>query len=469
MDAVAYKKNYIKLLNVSKYNFNQYQFDGIEWCIRNELSNVGGGLIADEMGLGKTIQMISLMYLNFVSNTLIVLPPILIQQWYNEIYKFTGHKAVVYYGNNKKKITNLNVPIVLTTYNTLLMSDCILLKTKWCRVIYDEAHHLRNHKTKRYQVANSLISRIKWFVTGTPVQNKPSDLYNLLRLIGLSAKFYKDDKNWEFINKHYILRRTKAQVGIEIPAICTEDIKVQWKDHREQRLSEEIHSLLSLSGVSENRGKEFSKVIGDKGKLTAILRARQSCVLPSLMINSISSYIQKGALNTDYSSLLNFTSKIDAVVNLILQRKNNKKGKIVFCHFTNEIDILVSRLKNEGINYIVRHDGRSNKNKNISDKADVLIMQIQSCCEGLNLQEHFSEVYFVSPHWNPSVEDQAIARCHRMGQKEIVNVFKFEMVGFIKDNIKDVLQPISVENYVNKIQNKKREISNNILEIKDKK
>ena len=90
-------------------------------------------------------------------------------------------------------------------------------------------------------------------------------------------------------------------------------------------------------------------------------------------------------------------------------------------------------------------------------------MQIQSCCEGLNLQEHFSEVYFVSPHWNPCVEDQAIARCHRIGQTKTVNVFKFEMVGFVKDIEQDIA-PISMEKYVNKIQNNKREISRMMLE-----
>jgi SNF2 family DNA or RNA helicase len=345
------------------------------------------------------------------------------------------------------------------------MSDCILLKMKWGRVIFDEAHHLRNHKTKRFAVANKLISGIKWFVTGTPVQNARKDLYNLLCLIGLDSKFYKDENNWPFINKHYILRRTKAQVGIEIPCICKEDISVQWKDHREQRLSEEIHSLLSLSGVSENRGKSFSKVIGDKGKLSALLRARQSCVLPSLMSKSMNTYIEKGLLiDSEYSSVLKCSSKIDAVTNLILERKDNGKGKIIFCHFTNEIDMIACRLKNEGINHIVRHDGRSNKNINIADKADVLIMQIQTGCEGLNLQEHFSEVYFVSPHWNPCVEDQAIARCHRIGQKETVNVFKFEMVGFLKNNVQDIVEPISMEKYVNKVQNNKREISKEILE-----
>ena len=59
---------------------------------------------------------------------------------------------------------------------------------------------------------------------------------------------------------------------------------------------------------------------------------------------------------------------------------------------------------------------------------DVLILQINTCCEGLNLQS-FNEIYFVSPHWNPAVEDQAVARAHRIGQKKDVEVFRFYMDG----------------------------------------
>jgi SNF2 family DNA or RNA helicase len=71
----------------------------------------------------------------------------------------------------------------------------------------------------------------------------------------------------------------------------------------------------------------------------------------------------------------------------------------------------------------------------------------------LNLQEHYSEIYFVSPHWNPAVEDQAIARCHRIGQTKTVDVFRFEMEGF---DIKSQ----SIDNYVTSVQDNKRNVAN---------
>ena len=72
-------------------------------------------------------------------------------------------------------------------------------------------------------------------------------------------------------------------------------------------------------------------------------------------------------------------------------------------------------------------------------------------CEGLNLQE-YSEIYFVSPHWNPAVEDQAVARCHRIGQTEPVKVFRFKM-----DYLDEENDDICIEQYAEEVLEKKRE------------
>jgi superfamily II DNA or RNA helicase len=128
----------------------------------------------------------------------------------------------------------------------------------------------------------------------------------------------------------------------------------------------------------------------------------------------------------------NYSSKISKVVRTILSRKDNGKRKIVFCHFRGEIDYIQARITTAFPSLVVRYlDGRTSESERrvilAPDAAiNVLILQIQTCCEGLNLQQ-FSEVYFVSPDWNPAVEDQAIARCHRFGQTEPVSVFRFIM------------------------------------------
>ena len=227
-------------------------------------------------------------------------------------------------------------------------------------------------------------------------------------------------------------------------------------------LSEEIHSLLpNQTKVSGAKSRHLAEIFDNGGALVAILRARQSCVLPSLMRKTIESF------NTpEYLEALDYSSKLDAVISLMLCRKDNGKGKIVFCHFRNEIDAIAQRLEAGGMMKVVKYDGRNSGGQNLvslADPADALVIQIQTGCEGLNLQHNFSEIYFVSPHWNPCVEDQAIARCHRIGQTKSVDVFKFEMRGFVKDKDAE-LDPITLEKYVNKVQETKRDISRQIFD-----
>ena len=462
------------ILDKAQFGFKQYQYDGVEWCIRNELRpnppcNIRGGFIADEMGLGKTLMMIGAMFTNFLPRTLIVVPPVLIQQWFNEIYKATGHKSLVYYGTDKKTISQEEVsraPIVLTTYNTLLPNECLLKKIVWNRVIFDEAHHLRNSGTKRFKSCKQIKARVHWLVTGTPVQNKKQDFYNLCYIAGMNASFYTEPANLQTIITYFMLRRTKNSVNINLPPVNKTNLIVEWKHKNEMYLAEEIHALLpNITGVSGAKRKKLAELFGPAGALTALLRARQSCIMPSLMRTNIEDLCAKGFINAEYIEALNYTSKLDAVIRLMLERKNNNKGKIVFCHFHREIDIIYYRLVEGGMTKVIKYDGRnsnSEKLASLAEPADALIIQIYSGCEGLNLQHNFSEIYFVSPHWNPCVEDQAIARCHRIGQINSVDIFKFEMRGFNK-SLGDEIDPITLEKYINRIQDIKREISTQIL------
>ena len=101
-------------------------------------------------------------------------------------------------------------------------------------------------------------------------------------------------------------------------------------------------------------------------------------------------------------------------------------------------------------------DGRIQKKTRdsiIRGSNDVIILQVQTGCEGLNLQEKYSEVYFVSPNWNPAIEDQAIARCHRIGQTKDVVVYRFIMEDFVE---KDNNITNTIESYINNVQINKR-------------
>ena len=449
-------------------DFKQHQFDGVKWCIDNETAHetlCRGGFIADEMGLGKTITMIATILLNFIPRTLIVVPNVLLDQWCHEIYRTTGYKPLVFHGYAKKKITKQDLVssrIVIATYGAISVSAStieegitrkqlsLLHQIKWGRVIFDEGHHLRN-KNARHFGADLLVSKIRWIVSGTPIQNSKRDFYNLCASLKIPFSYYTQPDNLQTIISTFMLKRSKAQAGIILPPLQTHCDSIHWKNPIEKKLSVDIHRAANVPGPL---------------KLKMFMHARQSCILPSMISPFMQNLIDTGFISQhhQYNSqqFASFTSKIDTVADAVINRKDNGSRKIIFSHFRTEIDTIIQRLRAAGIDKIASFDGRvpqSQRNFLLKQDLSVIVIQIQTGCEGLNLQ-HFSEVYFVSPHWNPAVEDQAVARCHRIGQTKPVHVFRFNMDS-VSQNESHSVQ--SLEQYIHDVQKNKRSIANQII------
>jgi SNF2 family DNA or RNA helicase len=453
--------NYNTFVKQAGYDAKKHQSDAVEWCLNREreTANHKGGILADEMGLGKTITMLAVIQARPKNHTLIVLPLVILRQWYETIRLTCRYNAPIYHGSDKVLYTKEfleRCPIILTTYGEMSKQKTLLHEISWNRVLFDEAHHLRNPKTKQHLGALTLKRESTWLITGTPIQNSRKDLFSLFAIMGMDPAYYVQEANILVIRKEYMLRRTKQEVGIKIPPCNThKPMHVEWKNKFEESLSKEIHSNLGF--IPSEPANPWSSGIASH-HLGYLMRARQMCAYPGLVKKNTPQDLDK-----EGSSIVNKggegQSKLDRVVDILVKRKDNERRKIVFCQFHGEMDALQVLLNaHKMLVHVV--DGRTSKedkNKYLEGVCDVLILQIQTGCEGLNLQK-FSEIYFVSPHWNPGVEDQAVGRCHRIGQTREVDVFRFTMENFSEEHP-------SIESYCREKQEIKREESNILLTV----
>lgn len=465
---------------------HKWQQEAYDFCIKNEQAtnpylDMRGGLIADEMGLGKTIVMLGLCACNELKSTLIVLPNALVQQWHSQLTTFYEKAGInlsvlVIHGPKADKMTEKQISeadIVITTYGTMSSSNATILKRfsfkKWDRIIYDESHHMRNTSTNCYKAAITLESDIVWLVTGTPINNGVNDFWNIMQIIGLPDDFDRNSsKDVEELLANFVIKRTKKKVGLDIPGVTIYNEIVPWLSQEEKKVAYNIHNMIKLQTEkinqeehclrdedAENSNDEYvvpecyrTLIKGKISKLAMMTRAKQSCTCPKMITDTFTSIIDGPITN----------SKISYVTDVILNKNNNGRKKLVFCHFNQEINSMYKILSKQYSVGIINGavTGAERNTLMTSNNIDVLILQIQSCCEGLNLQQ-YSEIYFVSPSWNPCVEDQAIARAHRVGQTQSVDVYRFTMENFHDQ--------VNIETYAKDVQDVKREIANEFYNL----
>jgi len=479
-----------------------YQRKAVEWALERELRNTTdkkGGIIADEMGMGKTYTMLGAIMANPNAGvTLLVVPPALLAQWEDIITKYLsntteGKFLIVYHGPKAKNIhlsqqvfDILGTRIVLTTYGMMANRKpraprrgytSPIWEVDWYRTIYDEAHHMRNRRSNNWIGAKMTKCEIRWLLTGTPIQNYNSDIHSLINLI--DAKRPLSD---------LCIHRDKASVGLKLPPINTHFVGVPVDDMNlnEANLINQLHARLPFSDITMDNVDEYIQLFEGKGIFPLLTAARQACLYPRLLVDRWIKLIAAGDIDGDIEMPpINSHAKLDTIVNTINSR-DRAAQKIVFTHYYGEIDRLEALLRNSGYN-VGKIDGRTKAKQrknllNSGDKhfnslvlnrlfkgrqldvrnkiqeylatPDILLLQIKSCCEGLNLQS-YREIYFTSPHWNPATEDQAVARAHRIGQKNTVEVFKFVTT---LSPIEGVQNNFSLDEYCLLIQKCKREL-----------
>lgn len=443
-----------------------YQKDGVKWLYTLYKCDLGG-ILADEMGLGKTLQAIiflrKVIELKKNAKILIVSPTSLVYNWENEFLKFAPELKYIVMADNKKKRQDImqkfaEYNIFITTYG-LVRNDNDYYEDKDFEVcIIDEAQAIKNYQTGMTREIKKIKARTKIAMTGTPLENSVLELWSIFDFIMpgylnsivrfREAYGIKDvDKdslkrldNLNYQIRPFILRRKKNEVSKELPdkieqieyLEMLETEKAMYQSLVEDT-KEEIDNIIASEGFSKARFKI----------VTLLTRLRQLCISPAL-------------LDKDYKAS---SVKIKRLLEIVKELIKDNHKILIFSSFKSAVELVKAQLDEESIsNYVI--DGSVSGKERVmlvdafnKDKTSCFLITLKSGGTGLNLTSA-DIVIHLDVWWNPQVENQATDRAHRIGQTKKVTVLKLINKGTVEEKIIE-------------LQEKKKVLSDNLIEGKD--
>ena len=484
----------------------EYQKRGFLW-IKTLRHNGFGGILADDMGLGKTLQVIAFLLSEFLErkntdienitlkeatvlnvqsetksetaevqeadideamngqtgklqrNTLIIAPASLVYNWSSEIQRFAPELTVRMVtgtaAERRMVLTEAGTEdILLTSYDLLKRDISEYEKYQFQCEIIDEAQYIKNANTQAAKAVKEVQAEFKLALTGTPVENRLSELWSIFDYLMpgflYSYKKFREEveipavqnsdedamKRLQKMIRPFVLRRLKKEVLTDLPDKLEENMFVQLTGEQQKLYDAHVkRMMLMLDKQSEEEFKTSKITI-----LAELTKLRQICCDPSLVF-------------TDYKA---DSAKTEMCLNMICNAVASGHKILLFSQFTTMLDHLANRLEEEKISYYML-TGATSKEKRAqmvesfnNDDTQVFCISLKAGGTGLNLTAADIVIHF-DPWWNLAVQNQATDRAHRIGQKNVVNVYKL----IVKDTI---------EENIMKLQEKKRELADQILE-----
>jgi len=418
-----------------------YQKVGFQWL--KTLESCGfGGILADEMGLGKTVQVIAYLLTADREKTgltsLVVCPASLILNWQDELAKFAPSlSAALIMGTaaeRKRLIAGSGECDVWITSYELLRQDIEQYQGRqfYCCVL-DEAQHIKNQSTLASKAVKRVDCRQRFILTGTPVENRLSELWNLFDFL-MPGYLFSHRTFVEKLEKPvvksgdqeasarlrrlvqpFMLRRLKQNVLKELPP------KIEYI--RKIPLTEEERKVYHASALAAREGLEA----GGQGKLAilaALTQLRQICCAPQLCFENY-----EGP-----------DSKLEAALELCAGMAENGHQILLFSQFTSMLDLIRARLDGMGIsNFTLQGSTGKEKRAQLvkafnAGEASVFLISLKAGGTGLNLTAADVVIHY-DPWWNQAAQNQATDRAHRIGQQAHVQVYKLIAKDTIEERI----------------------------------
>ena len=442
-----------------------YQREGLGWLLF--LQRFGfGGCLADDMGLGKTVQVLALLESRRAERddatdarrpgpSLAVVPKSLVFNWKQEAARFTPKLSVLDHtgvGRSRSGEGFEDYDLVLTTYGTLRRDAAMFKDLAFDYVILDEAQAIKNAGTGSAKAVRLLRADHRLALSGTPVQNHLGELWSLFEFLNpgmlgaastlgaeLAGSRAMDPETLALVARGlrpFILRRTKEQVARDLPAKTEQTLYCEL-DHAQRARYDELrdHYRAALLHKIERDGIGRSTI----QVLEALLRLRQAACHPGLL---------------DRTRLGDASAKLDALLPLLTEVREEGHKALVFSQFTSLLAIVRAQLDRAGIPYEYldgRTRDRAARVERFQTDPECLLFLVSLKAGGLGLNLTAAEyVFLLDPWWNPAVEAQAIDRTHRIGQTR--PVFAYRLIA--RD---------TVEEKVLELQETKRALADSII------
>ncbi|MGN4126694.1 DEAD/DEAH box helicase [Lysinibacillus sphaericus] len=438
-----------------------YQQEGFEWLIFMREQGFGACL-ADDMGLGKTVQLIS--YLLHVNETMdspkpsiIICPTSVLGNWQKELARFAPSLIVHthYQANRAKEETFVQLVerekphVILSTYGTVSQDAEFLQEIDWTTVVLDEAQNIKNMQTLQSRSIRKLQGKHHIALTGTPVENRLSELWAIFDFIhkGYLGSFGRF--NEEFIlpierdesESHkqklrakiqpFLLRRTKRDPSLQLNLPDKQESNAYCPLTTEQASLYEGYILETLDQLEQLTG--FQK----KGRVLKMLsKLKQLCNHPAL-------YLKEPF--EDATTMLTRSTKLERIVQMAAEIVDNGEQCLIFTQYIGMGQLLqhcFSELHNVDAPFLTGAMPKQQRDRLVeafqAGEFPIFILSLKAGGTGLNLTAA-NHVLHADRWWNPAVENQATDRAYRIGQTQFVQVHKFVTIGTIEEKIDKML------------------------------
>ncbi len=441
--------------------YQQYGYSWLDFARRWGI----GVILADDMGLGKTIQTLTMTQKlkndgHLSAPILLVCPTSVVTNWQKESEKFTpGLKTMAHQGADRLRGDEFvaaaqDVDMVLTSYALVRRDAEAMRQVDWLGVALDEAQNIKNPQTKQSQVIRSLPAEFRLALTGTPVENRLSELWSIMQFLnpgflGGQKKFRKEfalpiekygdedaTQKLRGLTRPFILRRLKTDPTVITDLPDKQEVKVYCNLSEEQATLYEAVVQDALQAIEEQENGGIAR----KGMvLSMLMQLKQVCNHPVQYLHQGETY-NPFEDNNRSGKLRRFHAILDEIV-------AEGDRLLLFSQFTEMGSLLKQYIQARfGVPALFLHGGVRPKKRaemvhhfQSDDGPPVFVLSLKAGGTGLNLT-NANHVFHFDRWWNPAVEDQATDRAFRIGQTKNVLVHKFVCLGTLEERIDQMIE-----------------------------